>query len=154
MAQLRKGDIFEADGAWFLTITPEAGTVKNKEMRKAPIHDHLIEEGFLDFVRVAKPGYLFLKASDQESALRALRGTKNRVRELIRTVVHDPGVAPNHGWRHTFKTIALEAEIDSQVADSICGHARAQSVGDSYRHPSLKTKAAAIRKFPRYRLSD
>lgn len=153
MAQLRKGDIFQKDGASFMTITPEAGTVKAKEMRQAPVHEHLIAEGFLGFVKASGPGYLFLNASDQEGALRALGGTKNRVRELIRTVVDDPRVAPNHGWRHTFKTLALEADIDSQVSDAICGHAR-RSVGDRYRHPTLKVLAAAIRKFPRYRISD
>jgi integrase len=154
MGQLRKEDIFHQDGASVLTSPPPAGPVKANDARHAPIHAHLIEEGFLDFVKAAKPGYLFLNASDQEGALRVLDATKNRVRELIRTVVADPRVAPNHGWRHTFKTIALEADIDSQVADAICGHAPRQTVGDKYRHPSLRVKAAAIRRFPRYRLSD
>ena len=32
-------------------------------------------------------------------------------------MVPDPNVQPNHGWRHTFKTIGLEAELPERVLD-------------------------------------
>ena len=59
IAQLRKEDVFEKDGVWLLWITPEAGTVKDGNSRQVPIHPHLIQQGFLDFVRASKAGPLF-----------------------------------------------------------------------------------------------
>ncbi|QDZ10420.1 hypothetical protein [Devosia ginsengisoli] len=55
ITQLRKQDIEQhKDGFWILHITPEAGTVKGSMPRTVVLHDHLIEQGFLDFVRKAK----------------------------------------------------------------------------------------------------
>ena len=51
------------------------------------------------------------------------------VRELG---VTDPEVAPNHGWRHTFKAVGRRARISDKVLDDICGHAAA-SIGQEYR---------------------
>jgi integrase len=73
------------------------------------------------------------------------------VRELG---VSDLGIKPNHAWRHTFKTRALVAGIDSVVADFICGHSP-KTVGDAYY--ALEGDAGwpalvrAIDAFPRYR---
>ena len=53
MTQLRGADVIEREGIHGLRITPEAGTVKNKKTRVVPIHDHLIEQGFLEFVKEA-----------------------------------------------------------------------------------------------------
>lgn len=89
MAQLRKQDISQIDGTWFLRITPEAGTVKNREERKVPIHEHLVNEGFIRFVESSSENYLFLKIEKSSEALRALGTTKNRVRDFVRTIVKD-----------------------------------------------------------------
>jgi len=45
--------------------------------------------------------------------------------------VDDTGVGPNHAWRHRFKTLCRNAEIDEQYADAITGHAPA-SQGRAY----------------------
>jgi integrase len=62
MCQLRKQDVSEEYGIPVLKITPIAGTTKNKMPRAVPIHQHLIDEGFLDFVQSQPDGYLFLTA--------------------------------------------------------------------------------------------
>jgi integrase len=151
MVQLRKSDIAEAAEGWFLTITPEAGTVKSGGSRRAPIHEHLIAEGFLDFVRGARDGYLFVNAKPGEAVRGRVRAAKNRLAEFIRTVVADKRVSPNHGWRHTFKTVAREADIENLTADAICGHSP-RTEGERYGRVTLKARANAIRKFPRYGL--
>jgi hypothetical protein len=80
-----------------------------------------------------------------------LQAVKNRVTEFVREVLSDPNVAPNHGWRHLFKTIGYEADIQERVLDAICGHAPA-SEGQEYGGITLKTKTHALAKFPRFEI--
>ena len=65
--------------------------------------------------------------------------------------VTDPEVSPNHAWRRTFKAIGFRCGIPEKVIDAIVGHAPA-SVGRAYGEPTLADKAAALSKFPRYRV--
>jgi integrase len=48
MTQLRAADVVRQDGIWAVKITPDAGTVKTGKPRTVPLHEHLIEQGFLD----------------------------------------------------------------------------------------------------------
>jgi len=149
MAQLRKSDFLQHDGHWFVSITPEAGTVKTKEARVVPVHEHLVEQGFMDFVERSSEGYLFLTAKNQAEFRGRWRTVKNRVTEFVRPLVKDPRVAPNHGWRHTFKSVAHTVGIADTTADAICGHAP-RTTGDYYRQVSHEAMAMAIKQFPRY----
>ena len=112
-----------------MTITPEAGTVKDKEARGVVPHSHLIELGFTDFVERSSAGYLFLSAASGDDIRGAWRGVKNRLVVFAREAVTDRRVAPNHGWRHLFKTTGREVGIEDSVLDGICGHARLRSAG-------------------------
>ena len=38
IAQLRRKDVRKEEGHWIIHITPEAGTVKNKEVREVPVY--------------------------------------------------------------------------------------------------------------------
>jgi len=149
MVQLRKQDVRQVSGNWVVTVTPEAGTVKDKEARDIVLHPHLVEEGFTQFVEHAPDGYLFLKPRNDGEVRGVWRSIKNRVTEFVREVVKDERVAPNHGWRHAFKTVGREAGIEDSVLDGICGHA-AKSVGGSYGEVTLKAQTDAMAKFPRY----
>ena len=151
LVQLRKEDIWQdaETGAWVLTVTPEAGNVKGKERRDIPLHEHLIEQGFLTFVEGAPKGCLFMPIKPGSSFDGVWQSKKHRVAEFAREQVPDPNVAPNHGWRHTFKSRGFEAGIQEKVLDVICGHAPA-SVGRAYGSVTMKTKVDAMRVFPRY----
>jgi integrase len=70
---------------------------------------------------------------------------------MRKTVRLDPGVDPNHGWRHTWKTRALGAGIEERLRDAITGH-RVASVGRRYETPTLMMLANAMDRFPRYRV--
>ena len=65
IGQLRKQDVEKVveDGEehWSITITPEAGTVKGGKARQVPLHPHLVEMGFVEMVRKAADGHLFLR---------------------------------------------------------------------------------------------
>jgi integrase len=147
IVQLRKEDVRKEDGVSIVSITPEAGTVKDKERRDIPLHKHLIDMGFVAFVQDADKGHLFMWSGSDRSAWRT---AKNHLTRFVRAFVKDPHVQPNHAWRHTFKTIGSEAGVQDKVLDAICGH-DPRTVGEGYGGVTLKAKARAIKMFPKYR---
>ena len=155
LVQLRKQDVRreaiagQEGDSWVITITPEAGTVKDKEAREVVLHDHLTELGFATFIERSRDGHLFMSPNEKGDLRGPRRTVKNRLTDFARQVVSDPRVAPNHGWRHLFKTKGREAGIEDSVLDAICGHAPT-SVGGSYGEVSLKAKRDAMAKFPRF----
>ncbi len=148
IAQLRKQDVSHQGGHWVIRITPEAGTVKTNEARTVPLHAHLIEQGFADFVKKAPSGHLFLRPADNGDVLGPLQGVKNRLAAFARAIVPDKNVAPNHGWRHRFKTVGMEAGVDPRILDAIQGQAP-RNAAESYGDVTVKTMAAAIEKLER-----
>ena len=151
LAQLRKEDIRYEGSHWIATITPEAGTVKTNEAREVVLHKHLDELGFMAFVKAAPSGHLFLTPSASNGVAGPWQGVKNRIAEFVRTVVSDRNVAPNHGWRHRFKTVGMEAGIEHRILDAIQGH-RPRNDGEGYGEVTIKSQAAAIAKMPRYKV--
>ena len=149
--------MFVRDGLHALRITPDAGAVKNRKTIEVPLHEHLIEQGFLNFVS-RRTGPLFYEpAQKADEAADPTKPPKpryvqarQRVADWIRSLgVDDPDVSPNHGWRHTFKQIGSRAGIERYMLDHIVGHAPA-NVGADYGPPTLSDKAKALEKFPRY----
>ena len=146
--QLRKDDVSRVSGQWIITITPEAGTVKTKKAREVPLHAHLIELGFTTFVAAAAPGHLFVTPGKGGDVLGPLGGVKNRVREFVREVVHDPNVAPNHGWRHLFKTIGVEVGIKSVSSMQSAGTCQLPLAASTGRPPRSRRRWTPSRSFP------
>jgi integrase len=159
ITQLRGQDLVKRDGQWAIKITPEAGTVKTREARTVPLHEHLIEQGFVEFVGTKGDGPLFYNVDTPVKATtsdptnpRKARSVKTRERigGWVREVgVTDKDVQPNHAWRHTFKQIGDRAGITEKMSDAITGHAPA-NVGRSYGAPTVADMAEAMKKFPRY----
>ncbi|WGR93507.1 hypothetical protein MTX26_27735 [Bradyrhizobium sp. ISRA443] len=104
-------------------ITPEAGPVKNKEAREVPLHPHLIELGFIEFVTSSAKGYLFLTVAKNAEVQGKLRALKNRLGEFVRGIVSDKRVAPNYGWRHRFSTKSRKHGLDQEKRRMITDHA-------------------------------
>jgi len=164
MAQLRKCDLVEFDGHPAIRITGDAGTVKTDGTWHVPLHPHLIEQGFLDFVDAADDGHLFLtprpdlyradgklsRTKDPRGILGPLQSVKNKLAEFARDVMPDPnGPAPNHGWRHYFKARG-RGLIDPTVLDAFGDHAP-RSIAERYGRDELfKAMVDALGKIPRY----
>lgn len=152
MTQLRAEDVAEIEGVWTIRVTPEAGPVKTRKARTVPLHEHLIEQGFLNIVR-SMTGPLFYNPD------KARGGNDGRHHKKVGMFlaswvrkdvgITDPDVAPNHGWRHTFKTICREAEIDESAADYIQGHAH-KGQGRKYGSNTIPALAKQLAKFPRF----
>lgn len=162
IAQLRGTDVIERDDIHALNITPEAGSVKTGQARLVPLHQHLIEQGFLKFVAASGKGPLFYKepiaAPAGTDATNPPKARYVKAREHVGTWVRglgitDPEVKPNHAWRETFKLIGYRNDITERVLDAIVGHAPV-SVGRGYGLPTLRDKAHAFLKFPRYELKE
>lgn len=110
----------------YFEFTPGSGHIKTNHYRKVPIHPDLIELGFLRFIEACAGPYLFVDPSARRSRedMSGLTGAlANRLGRWIRTMVKDPEVSPNHGWRHRFITLAREAKIDPELRNAITGHA-------------------------------
>src|SRR5262249_48613216 len=142
-----------------LRLTPEAGTIKTGAIRVVPIHEHLIAQGFIDFVKSQGDRPLFYNPERVPKKVdptnpprpRAVK-TRERLAAWVRAIgIHDRGVRPNHAWRHTFKQVADRNDISERVSDEITGHAPL-TVGRGYGRPTLSDMATALKKFPRYDL--
>ncbi|GJE19487.1 DUF6538 domain-containing protein [Methylobacterium marchantiae] len=153
MTQLRRQDVKLRQGIWVVDITPEAGTTKNGNAREVPIHEHLIEQGFLDFVKKKPAGPLFYNLGRSRNGSPATPPSVRmgqKIAEWVRVLgVNDPNVQPNHGWRHRFKTVARISGVDSTKLDYIQGHAPSTE-GKKYGHFPPRSLKPEIDKIPRY----
>ncbi len=157
MTQLRKEDFSKhKNGFWVIKITPDAGDVKGNTYREIPVHEHLIDQGLLDFVAESEAGPLFHDGTKTKTVdpLKPPRPAhviaRNKLGEWVRKQgVNDTRISPNHAWRHTFKRHAARACIEQRLRDAICGHSEGR-VGAIYETPNIEDLAEAIEQFPRY----
>ena len=127
-------DIKRVGPTWVLDI-PEG---KNEgAARKIPLHSKLIAEGFLDYWReLPKDGPLFpdLKgwpihgrhAGCARTSVDGLVRRYRRTRSIL--LVEEPRFAPNHSWRHRFKSEARRVDeqwkpiMSEETSDALTGH--------------------------------
>lgn len=167
MTQLRAEDVKQhTAGFWTMRITPEAGTVKGGQARVVPIHDHVVEQGFIEFVTAkGGKGPLFYDphGGRVSTAVRdvdnPLRGewikARAKLAEWVRDLgIDDPNISPTHAWRHTFKRRAARAQVDRRIRWAMCGHS-SRDVGDAYETPSIEDLyRELLASFPRYELQE
>jgi integrase len=91
-------------------LRPEAGALKTAgSERKVPLHPLVLDLGFLDFVKARRAGPLFFDPSRRRAAAKI-------VGKNVTRWVHGLGInvglrvrkAPNHAWRHFFRTSARD----------------------------------------------
>jgi integrase len=157
ITQLRASDVIEIDGIQCVRITPEAGTVKSSRTRIVPLHPHLIAQGFVAFARKKRGNApLFYSLERQRKTNRknpTYTSVGNKLAEWVRGLgITDPLVAPNHGWRHRFKTVARKVRMDAEVRDAIQGHAT-RTEGEDYGEVTTDVMLAEITKVPRYEIA-
>lgn len=153
ISQLRAMDIREEQGVWIIHITPEAGPIKNGKARSVPIHPHLIEQGFHKLGRAGDPTPLFYDPSAHRGGKDGNPQSKKvgeRLAQWVRSLGIE-GVAPNHGWRHRFKTVARAVGMDPEARDAIQGHAT-RTEGQAYGDWPLEALRAEVEKLGVYKV--
>jgi integrase len=153
ITQMRGQDVKKIEGIWAFHITPEAGTVKNNEFRDVPIHEHLIAQGFLEFVKKSGQGPLFYdpdRGRGGSDANPIYKKTGERLAAWVRQLgVKDKAVQPNHGWRHLFKTLGELHDLRPRVLNALQGHAP-QTVAEKYGEVKMVVMARELAKIPRF----
>jgi len=109
ITSLRPTDIQPFGKIWCIIIKLEL--TKTDNVRRVPIHRHLVEQGFLEFVeqrrRIGLPlFYNPARARGGKNANPQWQKVAERLGDWVRDSLHVVGVAPNHGWRHLFKAVA------------------------------------------------
>lgn len=154
--QLRKTDVRQEDGVWAIHLTPIAGEVKNNSQRWVPLHEHLLDQGFVAWAHASGAERLFYRERPEGAPVRRsppYQANYNRLREWLRGLVSDPDVQPCHGWRHTFKTLAREHDLHADIVDVIQGHSPA-TVGKGYGGASMAARRREIAKLPRFKVDS
>lgn len=138
-------------GIWTMTFRQ----TKTGNARTVPLHDALIDEGFLSFVQAAPNGLLFVgdrprKVINVERTIQEQRASQ--IAEWIQHHLElSDGVDPNHGWRHSFITRAT-GRMEERIQHAICGHNEKRDVADGYFTATISEMKAGLDRFPRYTL--
>jgi integrase len=89
----------------------------------------LIREGFIDYRQsLPQHGPLFpdLVAGRYGRAGTATKRIGRRLRQVQEEMgvllVEEPRFAPNHSWRHRFKSEARRVRMDEEIHDTLTGH--------------------------------
>lgn len=152
VGQLRGEDIKQDEGVWLVRITPEAGSTKDENTRMVAIHPHLIEQGFLAFVKKSGNGPLFYDPKLRRNGSQTSPQFKKigeRIAKWVRELgIDDPDIFPNHAWRHRFKTVARKVKMDVGTRDYMQGHVPATE-GEAYGDFPPDVLLHEISKLPR-----
>jgi integrase len=115
-------------GSYYVLDIPDAKTPGS--VRRVPLHVALVREGFIEYVEtLPKDGPLFPDLKPDRFGRRAGTATKEIGRWLRRVqketnvlLVDKARYAPNHSWRHRFKSEARRVRIEEEVHDALTGH--------------------------------
>jgi hypothetical protein len=85
ITQVRAMDIQQRGNDYFARLTPSAGKIKTRQARTIPLHEHLISQGFLEFVDRARGGPLFYDV-ERITASAPARSGHDRAQQSAREV--------------------------------------------------------------------
>jgi integrase len=124
---------------------------KGKRLRRVPVHKHLIEQGFLQYVEerreTGKPlFYEPARARGGKGANPQWHKVGERLAEWVRESLKVTDVQPNHGWRHLWREIVRGTRMKPELCDYMCGHESKSGTG-ARKVPVL---AKEMSLFPRF----
>ncbi|GLS42689.1 DUF6538 domain-containing protein [Methylobacterium brachythecii] len=163
ITQLRAEDVVFDDGVWALRITRDAGRVKDRKPRLIPLHPHVVEQGFLEFVEACAAGPLFYEPDLDPELNPVQREAHNASRyqavgahigSWVRSLgIVGKDVGPSHAWRHRFKTEGRRVGMSEQKLDAIQGHA-ARTKAENYGRWPASVLLPEILKLAPYTVTD
>lgn len=149
LTPLTAADFVKRDGIWMIRI--RGANAKTRSYREVPLHGHLIEQGLLDYAKSRGKRPLFYDPARSRGAKDSNphhQKVAERIAEWVRSLGIE-GVAPNHGWRHRFSSVARYVGMPQDVRNIIQGHAGAK-VADEYGETWPLVALREIEKLPRY----
>jgi integrase len=145
LAQLHPDDVREEtydDGsgtrvpAWVIRITDagEGQELKNASSRRMiPVHPDLIRLGFIEYVATCRNrNRIFHELRKDTTGRESGSWSKWFSRWLRGTCKVEDTRMVFHSFRHTFKDLCRDAEIDEPVHDALTGHSGANTVARAY----------------------
>jgi len=160
-AQFQGRHLREEDGIPYLLISPADGSTKSGKAWAVGVHKHLIELGFLEFIRERGNGPLFYEPYPAGTDLMKLKGkhraldTANRVGKWIRDDLKMPGPLgrPLHAFRHLFTTRSRLCGMDKEARDFMMGSGPIDA-REGYGDWPPVVLDAEINKLPRFEVKD
>ncbi|MCX7318393.1 MAG: hypothetical protein NT113_02455, partial [Hyphomicrobiales bacterium] len=157
LTSLYPADVWRApaSGIWVMIIKPELE--KTEQWRTVPIHSHVVEQGFLEYVEQRRKAKLPLfydpaRSRGATAGNPQFKKVAERLGEWLHSLKLVPaGVQPSHAWRHLFKSTARHLGMDREVEGFITGHRPKESNASSdYGDRWVATMSAEIEKYPRF----
>jgi integrase len=148
IAQLTQSDIECREGGIYcihINRVDDKSVKNNPSVRRVPLSEHIIELGFLDFVKRSK-GQLFSEVPKGKYGARSDTFSGWWSKRVNSTGVSTTN--PSHAFRHSFKTDMRTLGVADSVSDAITGHSPSNE-GASYGLVTLATQKAAIDKLSR-----
>lgn len=134
--QLEKRDLMDYEGIYYLMVrSDEVRRTKTRKARRVPLHEAVVAEGFIEFVKAAPDGLLFPGSQPARTLAEWITKTAEAVGGL-------GDVAPNHGFRHLFEDLATGMEFAAR--SYIAGRALPNSAEDYGRSPAKVPKLSAM----------
>jgi integrase len=150
LTPLTAADFVKRDGIWMIRI--RGANNKTRTYREVPLHGHLIEQGLLDYAKSRGKRPLFYdpgRSRGGKDSNPHHKKVAERIAEWVRSLGIDVGVAPSHGWRHRFSSVARFVGMPQDVRNIIQGHAGAKTA-DDYGETWPLVALREIEKLPRY----
>jgi integrase len=150
LTPLTAAEFVKRDGIWMIRI--RGANNKTRTYREVPLHGHLIEQGLLDYAKSRGQRPLFYdpgRSRGGKDSNPHHKKVAERIAEWVRSLGIDAGVAPSHGWRHRFSSVARFVGMPEDVRNIIQGHAGGKSA-DDYGETWPLVGLREIEKMPRY----
>jgi integrase len=155
ITSLLPSDVQQIEGHWCFVLRPEL--TKGKRLRRVPVHKHLVEQGFLNYVeerrRIDKP--LFYdprRARGGKVANPQWQKVAGRLGDWVRDSLKIYDVQPNHGWRHLWREIVRGTKMKPELCDYMCGHEGKSGTSARYGKRQVPALAKQIALFPKFKV--
>jgi integrase len=155
ITSLLPSDVQQILGHWCFALRPEV--TKGKRLRRIPVHKHLLDQRFIDYVeqrrKIGKP--LFYEPDRARGGKKAnpqWHKVAERLGEWVRESLKVTDVQPNHGWRHLWREIVRGTKMKPELCDYMCGHESKSGTGARYGKRKIPVLVKEMSLFPRFKV--
>jgi integrase len=126
---LRKKDIYKHGDTWSISINEDSRELKTESAkRNIPIHNHVIQLGFLDYVNACKYEHIFKTNRTGDNYADTIGKSFGRFKTSL-------GFKKNlvfHSFRHVFADLCKQNRIELSLIKEFMGHSLSDITLDTY----------------------